>query len=111
MNDCIFCKIASKDIPAKLIYENDLVVAFMDVNPIAPFHCLVIPKKHFESVVDIEPEIMVEVTRAIQKIVKENGLVEEGFRIVNNCGKYGQQTVAHVHYHILGKRQFSWPPG
>lgn len=110
MSDCLFCKIVNKEIPAKIIYEDNNVLAFLDINPVAPFHCLVITKKHFDSIVDIDIQEMIHLTKAIQQIVKDNGLVEEGFRLVNNCGKHGQQTVNHIHFHILGKRQLSWPP-
>lgn len=110
MSECLFCKIVNKEIPAKIIYEDDDVLAFLDINPVAPFHCLVITKKHFNSIIDVLPEQMVSLTKAIQYIVYDNELVE-GFRVVNNCGNFGQQSVNHIHFHILGKRQFSWPPG
>jgi histidine triad (HIT) family protein len=110
MDDCIFCKIIKGNIPTNIIYKSSKVVAFMDVNPVAPFHCLVVPTEHCKSILTIDSGVMAEVTTAIQVIVAENNL-EDGFRIVNNCGKYGQQTVDHVHFHLMGKRQFSWPPG
>lgn len=111
MDDCLFCKIVNKEIPAEIIYEDVNVLAFMDINPVALFHCLVIPKKHFNSIVDVEDAQMVFITKAIKEIVKENNLDYSGFRVVNNCGTYGQQTVNHIHFHVIGKRQLSWPPG
>ena len=114
MADCIFCKIAAKEIPATVVYEDELVVAFKDLEPQAPFHALVIPKKHIESVGVLTPEdkelaghIMCEV---IPAIVKENKL-DNGFRVVANTGEDGGQTVKHLHFHVLGGRSMQWPPG
>ncbi len=111
MNDCLFCKIVNGEIPTDIIYKSSKVIAFMDINPVAPFHCLVVPKEHYKSILTIEPDVMIEVTKAINNIAKENGIDETGFRVVNNCGKHGLQTVEHVHFHLMGKRQFGWPPG
>ncbi len=110
MSDCIFCKIVNKEMSSTIIFQSTNVIAVMDINPVAPFHCLVLPKEHYTSILTIDPGIMVEITSAIQIIAEEHDL-EEGFRVVNNCGKYGQQTVDHVHFHVMGKRQFEWPPG
>ena len=114
MADCIFCKIAAKEIPATVVYEDELVLAFKDLEPQAPFHALVIPKKHIESVGALTPEdkelaghIMCEV---IPAIVKENKLAK-GFRVVANTGDEGGQTVKHLHFHVLGGRSMQWPPG
>ena len=114
MADCIFCKIAAKEIPAAVVYEDQLVLAFKDLEPQAPFHALVIPKKHIESVGALTPEdkelaghIMCEV---IPAIAKENKL-DNGFRVVANIGEDGGQTVKHLHFHVLGGRSMQWPPG
>ena len=112
MTDCIFCKIAQKQIPSKLAYEDDAVIAFYDQDPQAPVHVLVIPKEHIASAMEITPEnsaVVAKVFEAIPKIAQELGL-ENGFRVVNNCGKDGMQTVKHLHFHLLGKQQMGWPP-
>ena len=105
MNDCIFCKIANKEIPSTIVYEDDMVIAFNDLNPVAPVHILVVPKKHMTDILNVEKEDMkyIEaVVEAIQKITKEKGIAESGFRVVNNCGEDGGQTVKHIHFHIIG---------
>ncbi|MBQ6860352.1 MAG: histidine triad nucleotide-binding protein [Clostridia bacterium] len=105
MDDCIFCKIANKEIPSNIVYEDDMVIAFNDLNPVAPVHILVVPKKHMTDILNVEKEDMkyIEaVVEAIQKITKEKGIAESGFRIVNNCGEDGGQTVKHIHFHIIG---------
>lgn len=115
MSDCIFCKIASKEIPANFVYEDEAVVAFKDLEPQAPAHVLVIPKKHVESVLALteadkmlSAHILVDV---IPKLAKELGIAEKGFRLVANTGEEGGQTVKHLHFHILGGRSMQWPPG
>ena len=105
MDDCIFCKIANKEIPSTIVYEDDMVIAFNDLNPVAPVHILVVPKKHMTDILNVEKEDMkyIEaVVEAIQKITKEKGMAESGFRVVNNCGEDGGQTVKHIHFHIIG---------
>ncbi len=114
MSDCIFCKIANGEIPSDIIYEDDEVIAFNDVNPQSPVHFLVIPKKHIPSANDLNKgnvSIVSHIFLVINKLVKEKGLGEKGYRIINNCGEYGGQTVNHIHFHVLGGRQFQWPPG
>ena len=110
--DCLFCKIMAGEIPCTKVYEDEWVFAFRDINPQAPVHVLVIPKEHIASAMEIAPEnsaVVAKVFEAIPKIAQELGL-ENGFRVVNNCGKDGMQTVQHLHFHLLGKRQMGWPP-
>ena len=111
--DCIFCKIAAKEIPSNLVYEDEQVCAFYDLDPQAPVHVLIIPKAHIASAQEITPENSAAVAHIFEvaaKLAADLGL-ENGFRIVNNCGKDGQQTVHHLHFHLLGGRQMQWPPG
>lgn len=114
MSDCIFCKIANKEIPSEIIYENDKLIAFKDVNPQAPTHILIIPKEHIVSLNQIEEKdfgLLGEIFLTIKNLAKKLEIDEEGYRVVNNCGEYGGQTVPHLHFHLLGSRKFSWPPG
>lgn len=107
MSDCIFCKIINKEIPSKMVYEDDNIIAFEDINKIAPVHVLVVPKEHIESILDINQQnaqIITNIHLAINQIAKKQGVAESGFRIINNCGKDADQTVKHLHYHILGGR-------
>ena len=111
--DCIFCKIINKEIPSKIIYEDEKILIFNDINPAAPIHFLVIPKKHIESAEKITPEnkdIISYIFTKISGITKKLNL-KNGFRIVNNCGADGGQTVNHIHVHVLGGRKLDWPPG
>lgn len=113
MTDCIFCKIVKGEIPSNLIYEDDKVVAFEDINPQAPIHYLVIPKEHIKSAADINEDnkdLIGHIFFIASKIAMQKGL-DEGYRIVNNCGIDGGQTVDHIHFHVLGKRKMLWPPG
>lgn len=113
MADCLFCKILKGEIPSTEIYEDDYVYAFKDIDPQAPFHAIVIPKVHIKSADDItseNSEAVAKVFEAIAKIAKEQNL-ENGYRIVNNCGKDGGQTVDHIHFHLLARRNLAWPPG
>ena len=114
MSDCIFCKIINKEIPSEIIYEDDKVIAFKDVNPQSPIHILVIPKEHIESSNDIDDEnssLIGYIFLTINKLAKQLGIDKDGYRIVNNCGVFGGQTVSHIHFHVLGGRKFLWPPG
>lgn len=109
--DCLFCKIINNDIPSKKVYEDEHVLAFHDINPIAPVHVLIIPKKHISSVLDVkeeDKELIGHLHLSIQKVAQEMGLTESGFRVVTNTGQHGQQTVFHLHYHIIGGRQLEW---
>lgn len=111
--DCLFCSIASKDIPSQLIYEDELVIAFKDINPQAPVHFLVVPKLHVQSldqIIEDNDKLIAHVMRLIPRLAAEQG-VENGYRVVNNCGSDGGQTVGHIHFHVLGGREMLWPPG
>lgn len=113
MDDCLFCKIIKGEIPSTKVYEDDYVYAFADIDPQAPFHAVVVPKIHISSAAEINAENSVYVAKifeAIAKIAKDNKL-ENGFRVVNNCGKDGGQTVGHLHFHLLARRYLQWPPG
>lgn len=110
MEDCIFCKIASKEIPAKLVYESENVVGFRDINPQAPTHILVVPKKHFASLNELDDiSLMGELLNAVKKITKKLDIQE--YRTVINTGKSAGQEVFHIHIHILAGRNMKWPPG
>ena len=111
--DCLFCKIAAGEIPSTKIYENDKVYAFADIDPKAPFHAIVIPREHIASAAEINAEnkeLIADVFEAVSIIAKQENL-ENGFRVVNNCGKDGGQTVSHIHFHLLARRNLQWPPG
>ncbi len=112
--DCIFCKIANKEIPSSIVYEDDDVIAFKDLNPEAPVHVLVIPKKHISSLNAANPDdqqLLGKLMLTIPKIAAEQGIAESGYRVVNNCGEQGGQTVMHLHFHLLGGREMLWPAG
>ncbi|MCS7200196.1 MAG: histidine triad nucleotide-binding protein [Caldimicrobium sp.] len=111
---CVFCRIINKEIPAKIVYEDEKVLAFHDINPQAPFHILVIPKKHISTLLDLDEsdkEILGHIYITINKIAKELGFAEKGFRVVTNCKEEAGQTVFHVHFHVLAGRVMDWPPG
>lgn len=112
--DCIFCKIAAGQIPSTVVYKDDDVFAFRDINPVAPEHILFIPKKHIaSSMADLSPDdgaILVKIFAAAQKVAHEHGL-EAGYRFVTNSGERAGQSVFHLHFHLLGGRDFAWPPG
>lgn len=113
MSDCIFCKLASHEIPTNVVYEDDEMFCFYDQAPQAPVHVLLIPKKHISSLDDLkeeDSEIIAHMMLKIKEIAKSLGL-EEGYRVVSNNGDLAQQTVKHLHFHILGKRAMNWPPG
>ena len=111
--DCLFCKSATGEIPSTKIFETDDVLAFADIYPKAPFHAVIIPKKHIKCADNITAEnsdIIAKIFEAIALISKQEGLTD-GYRIVNNCGDDGGQTVGHLHFHMLAKRSMKWPPG
>lgn len=111
---CIFCRIASKEVEAKIVYEDEKIMAVEDVNPQAPAHLLVIPKSHIPTLQDIGDEesgLMDKLFRVINRMAKDRGFSEKGYRVVVNCGPAGGQTVYHLHLHLLGGRNMKWPPG
>lgn len=111
---CIFCKIVAGEIPSKKVYEDDLILAFYDIEPQAPVHIVIIPKEHIESVNMVTSEnskVIAHIFETIPKLAKELGVAESGYRVVNNCGADGGQTVPHIHFHLTGGRQFGWPAG
>lgn len=103
---CLFCKIASKEIPSTIVYENDDVICINDLKPITPVHVLIIPKKHFEDIIDLSSseeghQVMTTVLQAVPEVARICGL-ESGFRLINNCRENGGQTIMHVHFHLIG---------
>ncbi len=115
MGDTIFSKIIRKEIPADIVYESDNVLAFRDINPKAPVHVLIIPKIEIPTIREINGSehamLLGEMYDAANKIAKDEGISEDGFRVVFNCGDNGGQEVYHIHMHLLGGRQMKWPPG
>ncbi len=111
MEDCIFCNIVAGKIPADIKYEDEKILVFTDVNPQAPVHLLVIPKEHIENILDLEDDgLLTKIFATIRNLVPKFNL-ENGFRLISNCGKKAGQTVPHLHFHVLGGRQLGWPPG
>ncbi|MDH7601463.1 MAG: histidine triad nucleotide-binding protein [Armatimonadota bacterium] len=113
MTDCIFCKIARKEM-GSLIYEDELVAAFDDVNPQAPVHVLIVPKNHVERLLDVGDDdklLLGHILVVANKIARERGVAEAGYRVVVNCNREAGQSVWHLHFHLLGGRKMGWPPG
>ncbi len=113
MSDCIFCKIAAGEIPSRKAYEDETVLAFYDLDPQAPVHVLVIPKAHIPSAAAVTPNnsaVVAHIFEVIARLADELGL-KDGFRVVTNCGVSAGQSVPHLHFHLLGGRDFTWPPG
>ena len=114
MEDCLFCKIVTGEIPSNKVYEDAFVYAFTDIDPKAPVHILLIPKKHLKSILEVKGgdfEYINAMVKAAQKIAEEKGIAADGFRLVFNTGENGRQTVHHLHMHLLGGRYMEWPPG
>ena len=112
--DCLFCKIAAGEIPSRKAYEDELVYAFHDIDPQAPQHIIIIPKEHIASANELTEEnagVVSDVFAAAAVIARMEGFAENGYRIVNNCGNDGGQTVNHIHFHLLAGRNLQWPPG
>jgi histidine triad (HIT) family protein len=111
---CLFCKIVAGDIPADVIHESESTIAFRDINPQAPTHVLIIPRRHIATINDLSPgdeEIVGSLYLAAKQIAEQEGLAEDGYRVVMNCGEGAGQTVFHIHLHLLGGRSLNWPPG
>lgn len=111
---CLFCKIVNREIPSSIVYEDDHVLAFSDINPQAPTHILVVPKRHIATLNDLAPEddaIVGEMVRRASAIADERGIAAGGFRVVFNTNRDAGQTVFHIHLHLLGGRSMTWPPG
>lgn len=114
MQDCIFCKIATKEAPAKIIYEDESVVAFDDLHPKAPHHKLIIPRKHIATLNDADEndaKLLGHMQLVAKKIAQQIGIAEEGYRVLMNVNRGGGQVVFHIHLHLLGGRPMTWPPG
>ena len=108
MEDCILCKIINKEIPSSIVYEDEEIFAFKDIHPVAPVHILVIPKKHIQSIMQIEKEdqnVVGKIYTVIKNIAKQEGVAEDGFRVIVNCGKNGGQEVPHLHFHLIGGKK------
>ena len=114
MDNCIFCKIIAGDIPAKIVYEDDQVLAFRDLNPQAPTHALVIPRRHISTLNDLaeaDAELVGRMHLAARAVAQQDGIADSGYRTVFNCNEGAGQTVFHIHLHVLGGRRLTWPPG
>ena len=114
MADCIFCKIAAKQVPAKIAFENAHLLAFHDIHPMAPVHLQIIPKRHIARVSDLDKEnaeIIGQLVLTANKLAAEMGIAEPGYRLVVNCNPAAGQSVYHLHLHLLGGRSLGWPPG
>jgi histidine triad (HIT) family protein len=114
MTDCLFCRIIQKQIPAEILYEDDDVLAIHDITPQAPFHVLIMPKPHIESILEVAPfqqHLIGKIHQIAGCLAVESGMTDNGFRIVTNCGPDGGQSVNHLHFHVLGGRAMHWPPG
>lgn len=114
MTDCLFCKIINGDIPSKKVYEDDLLFAFHDIDPKAPVHILIVPKKHISGVPDLtgdDDPVIGRIMRVAHQLAQEQNVAASGYRIVVNSGRNAGQAVFHIHYHLLGGRALTWPPG
>ena len=114
MKECLFCKIVSGEIPSTKVHEDEQLIAFRDVNPQAPTHVLIIPRRHIERLTDLsesEAELIGQMQLSANKIAEQEGIVSGGFRTVFNCGEGAGQSVWHIHMHLLGGRPMHWPPG
>ncbi len=114
MSDCLFCKIADKTIPAKLVYEDDRALAFRDLNPQAPTHVLIVPRKHIPSLnelTDADAALVGHLHVVARQVAHDEGIAADGYRVLFNTGKLAGQTVFHIHLHLIGGRALGWPPG
>jgi histidine triad (HIT) family protein len=114
MSDCLFCKVISGEIKGHIVFQDERLVAFRDINPQAPMHVLIVPRRHIASLNDLQPSddaLIGEMIRRAAAIAKEHGHAEKGYRTVFNCNADAGQSVFHIHLHVLGGRTFTWPPG
>jgi histidine triad (HIT) family protein len=114
MDDCLFCAIAAKRIPAKIVYEDDCCLAFDDIRPQAPTHTLIIPKEHYASLNDVpedRADMLAAILLAARRIAADKGVAASGYRIILNTARDSGQEVFHIHFHLLGGRRMTWPPG
>ena len=114
MTDCLFCKVVDGDIPADVVHKTDTVVAFRDINPQAPTHILIVPREHIATINDIADDhqsLIGSLYTVARDVARQEGLVEDGYRVVMNCGEGAGQSVFHIHLHQLGGRDLRWPPG
>lgn len=114
MTDCIFCKIARHEVPSRIVFENERLLAFHDLFPAAPTHILLIPKTHYITLNDVpasEAAVLGELMTTAAQIARDNGFADDGYRVVMNCNSDGGQSVYHIHLHLLAGRKLTWPPG
>lgn len=108
---CLFCRIVAREVPAQVVHEDDAVLAFRDARPVAPFHVLVIPKRHVASLADADAALAGSVAAAAARVARESGQADGGYRVVTNVGADAGQSVPHLHFHVLAGRGLGWPPG
>ncbi|WP_408954868.1 histidine triad nucleotide-binding protein [Natroniella sp. ANB-PHB2] len=114
MEDCIFCQIIAGEMESEIVYEDEDVIAFKDIEPQAPVHFLILPKKHIPTLLDLKEEdnkLIGHIYQIANQLARQEEIAEDGFRVVSNCNEAGGQTVDHIHYHLLGGRNLQWPPG
>jgi histidine triad (HIT) family protein len=114
LTDCLFCKIVRGEIPSQIVFENDQMIVFKDIQPVAPFHLLAIPKRHIDNIADpnlVDGELLTGLLQGIQQVATEMGLKENGFRVVANYGRDAGEAVHHLHFHMIAGRSLAWPPG
>ncbi len=114
MSNCLFCKIIAGEIPSEFVYEDDNIIAINDINPQAPTHLLIIPRKHISTLNDLTPDdtlLAGQLLQATKNLAAKLGFADNGYRVVINCNEHGGQTVLHIHVHLLGERELTWPPG
>jgi histidine triad (HIT) family protein len=112
--DCLFCRIVRGELPARTVADDELVLAFHDIAPRSPTHVLVIPKVHISSAADLDADdgpLLGRMFATVARLARESGIADDGYRIVSNVGRWGGQTVDHLHFHLMGGRAFDWPPG
>ena len=114
MSDCLFCGVIKGDVKGSIVYQDNSVVAFKDINPKAPVHLLIVPRKHIATLLDLEQEdksLIGDIFSVANQLAKDRGIARDGFRVVVNCGAGAGQSVFHIHFHLLGGRPMTWPPG